>query len=47
VNELLEILSSPAHWVFEGISDLVFAVPAYLLGRWRLRVHDRRKHNVI
>lgn len=45
MHELGHLLTDPAHWSFEAITDLTFAVPAYLLGRWRLRVHDRRVHN--
>lgn len=44
MHELTHILASPAHWIFEVVSDLVFAVPAYFIGRWRVRIHDRRVH---
>jgi hypothetical protein len=46
MNDFLQILTSWDHWAFEAVSDAAFAAPAYLLGRWRLRVHDRRKHGV-
>lgn len=40
LSETWELLQNPAHWVFEYVS----AIPAYLLGRWRLKVHDRKHH---
>jgi hypothetical protein len=46
MEPLWEILTSWEHWAFELISGAVFAVPAYGFGRWRVRVHDRKKHGV-
>lgn len=48
VDELLRLLSDPAHWAFEGITDLAFAGLAVVIGRhpfrrW-LERHDREKH---
>lgn len=45
MHEFIEIVTSPGHWAFEALSDAVFAVPAYFLGRWRLRTHDRKVHS--
>ncbi len=44
MSEFLEIVSSPGHWGFETVSNAAFALPAYFVGRWRLRVHDRKEH---
>ena len=44
MHEILHILTDPAHWVGELVMDTTFAIPAYLVGRWRLRVHDRTVH---
>lgn len=46
IPELTHILADPAHWVAEFVMDFTFAIPAYFLGRWRVRVHDREKHGV-
>jgi hypothetical protein len=43
-HELPHLLTNPDHWAFEAISDLVLAVPAYILGRIGIRRHDRRNH---
>lgn len=45
MHELEHLLTNEAHWAFEAITDLTFAIPAYALGRWRLKVHDREAHN--
>lgn len=45
-NEALHIVTDPAHWIGEAVMDSTFAIPAYFLGRWRLKVHDRKKHGV-
>lgn len=46
--ELLELLGNPAHWIFEGISDLVLGVILYpllriMVTRWQTR-HDQEVH---
>ena len=44
MRELGHLLSDPAHWAFEGITDLVYgAIAALPMSRW-LRRHDRKKH---
>ncbi len=45
LNEILHIITDPAHWVGEVVMDGTLAIPAYFLGRWRLGVHDRKIHN--
>jgi hypothetical protein len=44
MEEFQHIILSWQHWSFEAISDLAFAVPAYVVGRWSVRRHDRRVH---
>ena len=44
MHEFVHILTSWEHWAFEAISDLALALPAYLLGRFGLRRHDRTRH---
>lgn len=44
MSELLHLLSNPAHWAFEGISDLAFALPGFLAGRFWLKRHDAKEH---
>lgn len=44
MDELLHILASPAHWIFELISDIAFAIPVYYFGKWRVRAHDKKVH---
>jgi hypothetical protein len=44
IHELMHIVADPAHWVGEAVMDTTFALPFYVIGRWRLKVHDRRKH---
>lgn len=46
MTEILHIVSDPAHWVAEFIMDGAFAIPAYLFGRWRLKVHDHKAHGI-
>lgn len=49
MDEFLHLLTNPAHWGFEAVSDLVFAVPAYFAGMWRARrliaAHDQEVHD--
>ena len=40
MHEFLEILSSPGHWAFEALTDLLFAG----VGALWVRAHDRRHH---
>jgi cytochrome oxidase assembly protein ShyY1 len=51
VEQTQELLTNPAHWIFEIISDIVvgavLSVPAYFLGRWQVRKHDRKEHPMI
>ena len=44
MHELGHLLTNPAHWVFEVITDFVFAVPVYYFGKWRVRAHDKKVH---
>lgn len=44
INELLYLLTDPAHWAFEGVTDLVFGGVGLLIGRFWLRGHDRKHH---
>lgn len=48
VTELSHLLQDPAHWAFEGITDIVFTGALLLAGRipfrrW-LRRHDEQHH---
>lgn len=48
VTELKHLLSDPAHWAFEGITDVVFGGLLVIGGRipfrrW-LKHHDQEKH---
>ena len=45
MSEFEHIIASWQHWTFEAISDMAFAVLAYPFARWRVRRHDRIKHN--
>lgn len=45
VTELLHLLTDPAHWAFEGVTDLVFGGVGILIGRFWLKGHDRKHHN--
>lgn len=45
MDEFLHLLQNPAHWMFEVVTDLVLAVPAYFVGRWQVRRHDRKHHS--
>ena len=51
IEEVTHLLTDPAHWTFELISDLVFAVPAYMAGMWKARRmiarHDAEVHAAI
>lgn len=45
IHDLTHVLTDPAHWVAEGVMDLVFTFAvAYPLAKWRVRVHDRKVH---
>lgn len=44
VNELGHLLTNPAHWIYEGITDVVYAIPVYFFGRWTVRRHDKKVH---
>jgi hypothetical protein len=44
MHEFIHLLTDPAHWSFEVVTDVVLAVPAYYVGKWRVRVHDRNVH---
>lgn len=44
MSELLSLLTDPAHWAFEGVTDLVFAGFGILIGRVWVRAHDRKHH---
>lgn len=44
VSELVHLLTDPAHWAFEGVTDLVFAGFGILIGRVWVRAHDRKHH---
>lgn len=46
IHETLAVLGDPGHWVAEVIMDTVYAIPAFLLGRWSLRAHDRKTHGI-
>ena len=43
-DELVHLLLNPAHWIYEGITDVAYAVPFYFIGKWRVRVHDKKVH---
>lgn len=44
MNEFLELLTNPAHWGFEAVSNgLSFVIGATWHSRWVKR-HDRRVH---
>lgn len=44
MSELIHLLTDPAHWAFEGVTDLVFAGLGVLIGRVWVRKHDRKHH---
>lgn len=45
IHELTHVLTDPAHWIAEGVMDLVFTfVVAYPLAKWRVRAHDKKVH---
>lgn len=45
MNEIVHILTDPAHWVAEVVMDLTFTMLfAYPLAKWRVRAHDRKVH---
>lgn len=46
MDEFLHILTSWPHWAFEFVSDMVLAVPAYIIGRLSVKRHDRRHHGL-
>lgn len=43
-EELAHLLTDPAHWAFEGVTDLVFAGVGVLIGRIWVRKHDAKHH---
>jgi len=45
-GEFTHLLGDPAHWAFEAVSGAVYAVPAVIVTKWRVRIHDRKKHNI-
>ncbi len=44
VDQTLHLLSNPAHWIFEGITDLAFGALLAIPGSRWLHRHDRKKH---
>jgi hypothetical protein len=46
MNEIIHILTDPAHWVGEVVMDATFTLAAYPIAKWRVRAHDRRRHGV-
>lgn len=46
MTELWHILTDPAHWMAEIVMDTVYTIPVYYLGKWRVRAHDRKVHNI-
>lgn len=44
MSELLHLLTNPAHWAFEVISDLAFAGVGALFARIWVKRHDRKHH---
>lgn len=45
MSEFIHIVSDPAHWAFEALSDLIFAGVGALFARVWIRAHDRKHHN--
>lgn len=48
MHEFMDLLHDPAHWAFEGVTDVVFTSALFVLGRvpfrrWVKR-HDREEH---
>lgn len=45
LDELTGLLRNPAHWVFEGLTDVVFTVVvAWPIAAIKVRRHDRKHH---
>lgn len=48
MTELTHILTDPAHWIAEGVMDTVFTglmmIPAYFIGKRRVKAHDKKVH---
>jgi hypothetical protein len=47
VNELLAVLSDPAHWVAEVVMDGTLTLVAVYPIRRLVRRHDQKKHGII
>jgi hypothetical protein len=46
IGELLHLLTDPAHWAFEVVTDLILGAVGALAVRPLVRRHDRRHHSV-
>jgi hypothetical protein len=44
MSELIHLLTNPAHWAFEGVTDLVYGGIGALVGAVWVRRHDRKHH---
>lgn len=42
---VIDLLRSPGHWMFEGVTDLVFAGVGAFFARFWVRAHDRKHHD--
>lgn len=46
MNEILHVLTDPAHWIAEVVMDGTLTLLAVLPIRALVRRHDRRKHGL-
>lgn len=46
MTELLHLLTDPAHWAFEVITDLMLGAVGAVAVRPLLRRHDRKHHDI-
>lgn len=41
----IELIKDPGHWMFEGVTDLIFAGAGALAARAWVKAHDLRHHS--
>lgn len=40
----IELAKDPSHWMFEGLSDLVYSAIGAVAARAWIKAHDKRHH---
>lgn len=40
----VELIKDPSHWMFEGVTDLIFAGAGAIVARAWVKAHDIRAH---